>query len=207
MNFVIVGAGPTGVEIAGALAELKRHVLPHDYPELDFADMHITLVESSDHAERHERQDLTPTRARNWKPWRATCLGVRLSSHDGMVAKLNDGTDIRTSALLWTAGVKGAVIAGIPSRVWNAVTASASTRSIVWRCGWSVRDRRRGGDDGRRQCSASDAGSVAMQQGKLLAKNLNRPKGQAWQPFVQRPRHHGHHHCSKAVAELAAAFD
>ena len=46
MNIVVVGGGPTGVEISGALAEMKKYVLPKDYPELDFSNMNIFLLEA-----------------------------------------------------------------------------------------------------------------------------------------------------------------
>ena len=77
----------------------------------------ITLVESSDHV-LNGMSDKTYANARAQLEALGVQLrlGVRLSSYDGMVAKLNDGSDIRTSALLWTAGVKGAVIAGIPEQ-------------------------------------------------------------------------------------------
>ena len=47
MNIVVVGAGPTGVEVCGALAEMRNNVLPKDYPDLDFKKMHIYLIEGS----------------------------------------------------------------------------------------------------------------------------------------------------------------
>lgn len=209
MNFVIVGAGPTGVEIAGALAELKRHVLPHDYPELDFADMHITLVESSDHV-LNGMSDKTYANARAQLEALGVQLrlGVRLSSYDGMVAKLNDGTEIRTSALLWTAGVKGAVIAGIPEQGLergNRIRVDAFNRVAGADGLYAIGDVAAMTEGG--SAPHPMLGPVAMQQGKLLAKNLNRPKGQAWQPFVYKDRGTmatiGR---SKAVAELAGGI-
>ena len=113
MNFVIVGGGPTGVEISGSLAELKRHVLPNDYPELDLSMMNINIVESSnnvldamsDFSKRKSKKQLEELGVK-------IMLNTQLVSYDGKVATLKDGTQISTSALIWTAGVMG----NIPSQ-------------------------------------------------------------------------------------------
>lgn len=114
MNVVIVGAGPTGVELAGAIGELKKHVLPKDYPELDFTKMKIHLVEGLDkvlptmsdrsgkRAERYVRQfgvDLH--------------LGQMVKSYEDGIATLSDGSTIKTNCLIWAAGVKGSTIPGL----------------------------------------------------------------------------------------------
>jgi NADH:ubiquinone reductase (H+-translocating) len=114
MNIVIVGGGPTGVELAGALAEMKKYILPKDYPELDFSRMNIYLLEgggkvlatmsekSSEDSERYLRN-----------------LGVSVmtnalvSNYDGKEILLKDGRIIPTSFVIWAAGVKGNVPAGI----------------------------------------------------------------------------------------------
>lgn len=114
MNIVIVGGGPTGVEIAGALAEMKKYVLPKDYPELDFSKMNIFLVEGSDKtlatmSEKSSRQSRKYLER----------LGVIVKTHtlvkdyDGINVVLQDGTFIPSSTVIWAAGVKGNVPAGI----------------------------------------------------------------------------------------------
>jgi len=125
-----------------------------------------------------------------------------------MVAKLNDGSDIRTSALLWTAGVKGAVIAGIPEQGLergNRIRVDAFNRVAGAEGLYAIGDVAAMTEGG--SAPHPMLGPVAMQQGKLLAKNLNRPKGQAWQPFVYKDRGTmatiGR---SKAVAELAGGI-
>ena len=93
MNFVIVGGGPTGVETSGALAEMKRFVLPKDYPEIDFNRMNIYLVESSprllkgmsDVSSQKAHHYLTKLGVNVW-------MGTAVKSYDGETVTLNNGT-------------------------------------------------------------------------------------------------------------------
>ena len=114
LNFVVTGGGPTGVELAGALAELKRHVLPKDYPELNMNDMHIFLIEGSPsvlgpmsvQAQRSSREFLEEMGVK-------VMTSMRVSSYDGNKIVLSDGNEIVTKNVLWSAGVKGEVPDGI----------------------------------------------------------------------------------------------
>jgi NADH:ubiquinone reductase (H+-translocating) len=118
LNIVVVGGGPTGVEISGTLAEMKRHILPKDYPELDFDAMKVILVESS-----NEVLDVMSNEAsKNAKKYLAE-LGVqvingkRVTEFDGKYAYINDGSQIRTNNLVWAAGIKANYIDGIPKEL------------------------------------------------------------------------------------------
>lgn|SRR5690554_1278734 len=114
MAFVIVGAGPTGVELAGALAELKKHVLPYDYPDLDIRRMQINLVEMAEDvlppmsaiASKKAFQYLEDLGVNIW-------LKQAVSEYDGTTVTFKDGKTLRTNTLIWAAGVKGSVIDGI----------------------------------------------------------------------------------------------
>ncbi len=118
MNFVIVGAGPTGVELAGALAELKNHVLPLDYPDLDLRKMKINLVEAADkvlppmsnQASKKAEEYLKKLGVNVW-------LNTPVEDYDGNVVTIKDGKDFRTKTLIWSAGVKGAIISGLADDV------------------------------------------------------------------------------------------
>lgn len=114
MNIVIVGAGPTGVELAGAIGELKNHVLPKDYPELDFKKMKITLVEGGSQVLGSMSKSAGKKAGGYLKKFGVEVrLGVILESYDNNVAKFNDQTEIATNCLIWAAGVKGNLVPGL----------------------------------------------------------------------------------------------
>lgn len=114
LNFVIIGAGATGVEVAGALAEFKKHIVPLDYPELDPGLMNIHLIEASpkvlpmmsEKASEKAKQYLEEMGVKVW-------LNTQVKSYDGLNVTLRDGTILRSVCFIWSAGVKGVIIAGL----------------------------------------------------------------------------------------------
>ena len=118
MNFVIVGGGPTGVELAGAICELKKHVLPNDYPELDFRRMRIILIESGDTllanmCETNRKKAVQYLHDLGTEVW----LNTKVIKYDGRDVTLGSGKPLQTSNLMWAAGVKGVTIDGIDQSV------------------------------------------------------------------------------------------
>jgi NADH dehydrogenase len=119
MNIVITGGGPTGVEVAGALAEMKKYILPKDYPELDFSKMNIYLLEGSGKTLGTMSEKSSSDSQRYLKR-----LGVQVMTntlvkdYDGKQVLLQDGNIIESRTVIWAAGIKGNVPAGIdPSLV------------------------------------------------------------------------------------------
>ena len=114
MNLIIVGAGATGVELAGSFAELRNDVLPKDYPKVDFSKLRIILFEGSpftlgvmsDQSKKMSRKYLEDLGVE-------IKTGVVLQSYDGNTAKLSSGEIILCSTLIWSAGVTGNVIPGV----------------------------------------------------------------------------------------------
>ena len=185
MNFVIVGAGATGVELAGALAELKRHILPDDYPDLDIRQMQIHIVESSDRilpgmsdiASRKSHKFLKNLGVNIW-------LNTTVKDYDGKIV-VTTATDFNTKTLIWSAGVKGLPINNINLKLnknnriitdqYNKVEGHSNIFAI--------------GDVACIEAEMDGQGhamlaSVAGQQGYHLAKNLNAiSKNKSMKPF------------------------
>ncbi|MEM7107516.1 MAG: NAD(P)/FAD-dependent oxidoreductase [Bacteroidota bacterium] len=115
MNMVVVGGGPTGVEVAGALGELKRSILPNDYPELDFSKMSIILLEASSRLLGSMSEKSSERALRYLKKFHVDVyLNTQVETYDGKSAKLSNGEKINTHTLIWGAGVKGNYPDGLP---------------------------------------------------------------------------------------------
>jgi NADH dehydrogenase len=114
LNIVIVGGGATGVEVSGALAEMKRFVLPADYPEIDFSKMNIYLLEGSKRTLAAMSEKSSEDSCRYLKK-----LGVIVMTetvvkdYDGNMVYLADGRTIPSNTVIWAAGIKGNVPQGI----------------------------------------------------------------------------------------------
>jgi NADH:ubiquinone reductase (H+-translocating) len=176
MNIVIVGGGPTGVEVAGALGELRSHVLPKDYPELNFRQMQIYLVEGmprllggmSDKAGRKAIKYLKDFDIN-------IMLNTMLESYNGKQVQLSNGEIIASQTLIWAAGVKGNIIPGLPETVLerDRILVDEFNRLRGYQDVFAV------GDIAQMATEDYPRGHpmlapVAIQQGTLLAKNLNR---------------------------------
>lgn len=110
-NLVIVGSGPTGVELAGAFSEMKTDILPRDYPRMNFSDLNIILISAGDkplEAMSQESQDAAEDYLKQ--------LGVkflkneRVTDYDGEVINMASGNSIPTNNVIWAAGVTGNII-------------------------------------------------------------------------------------------------
>lgn len=118
LNFCIVGGGPTGVELSGAFAELKRNVFPKDYRHLDIDEMEIHLFEGS-----HKLLPPMSAHASEKAAKFLENLGVRIhlnsivKDYDGKMLTLSDGQTIGSKNFIWTAGVTGASIEGFDTSV------------------------------------------------------------------------------------------
>lgn len=191
MNFAIVGAGPTGTELAGALAELKNHVLPNDYPDLDFRRMSIHLIEMADKV-LPPMQNFSSQNALKYletlgvQVW----LSTAVKSYDGAVVKTNK-KDLPASTLIWAAGVKGNIIPGLEEEKdfsrgryiineWQQIGAHAKIYALGDVAGMQTKEYPKG---------HPMLAQVAIQQGLNLARNLNSKKPLAqWRKFKYRDK-------------------
>jgi len=117
LNVIVVGGGPTGVEVAGAIAEMKKFVLPKDYPDLNFDAMQITLIEGSPAllggmSEHASEKALFYLKRLGIK----VMLNTKVTDFDGSTLSIGDNTHIETKTVIWAAGISGVVPAGLPDK-------------------------------------------------------------------------------------------
>ncbi len=186
-NIVIVGGGATGVELAGALGEMKRYVLPKDYPELDCRRIRIILLEASSRV-LGGLSEISSIKAEKFLKQ----LGVevikdtQVLDYDGTAISLKDKEPIKTRTLIWAAGIKGNIINGLSNDI--------NTRSL--RITVDEFHRVKGYADiyalGDIACMITDStpyghpqvAQVAIQSARNLARNLvYEKKGKAIKPF------------------------
>jgi NADH dehydrogenase len=186
MNVVIVGGGPTGVELAGALGEMKKYVLPHDYPELDLERMRIYLFERQPRVLSTMSEKASAKTERYLKELGVnvfTSTSVNDFDGDDLVTYGEDNQVINADTMIWTAGVKGNVIEGLDQNAiirgnriqtdeFNAVIGYKNVFAIGDIAAVITDDTPRG---------HPQVAPVAIQQAQRLAKNLkaslkNQPK-------------------------------
>jgi NADH dehydrogenase len=114
LNIVLVGAGPTGVELAGAFSEMKKHILPRDYPHIDFSKLKVILLDGSKNT-LNSMSEESKQASRKYLEEMGVVIRTEtvVTNYDGLNATLNSGETIQTCNLIWAAGVTGNVIEGI----------------------------------------------------------------------------------------------
>lgn len=186
MNFVIVGGGPTGVEVAGALSELRKNVLPNDYPELDFSKMRIFLIEGLDRLLNGMSEKSGQKAVKYLKKFGVEIMLEKMvKTYDGKTVFFNDGTTIKSDTLIWAAGVKGNILEGMDD------SSVEKGRFIVNHFNEvkGYKDIFAIGDvaamiDEKNPKGHPQLAPVAIQQGSHLAKNLvRRAEGKEMKPF------------------------
>jgi NADH dehydrogenase len=185
MNFVIVGAGPTGVELAGAIAELRNKILPKDFPDLDFSKMNIHLIEASSRV--LSSMSLTSSEKAFYYLKRLNVnvyTETFVENFTNNIVSTSGGKEFKCDTFIWAAGVSATFPDGI-----DTSKLGIHNRIIV-------NDKLELGEDmyvlGDTALVKSDKypdglpmlGSVAMQQGAYLAKQFNRKaKNKSWNKF------------------------
>lgn len=176
-NLVIVGGGATGVELAGAFAEMTREILPKDYPNIDSSKVHVYLLEGSPHTLSN-----MSSYAQKYSEDYLRSMGVIVKTntivqnYDGETVTLNSGEEILSSNVIWSAGVKGNVLDGIPE---GSVLPNGRVRVDRINRVESLPDVFAIGDIGYMETEKYPKGhpqlaNVAIGQGKNLANNLQK---------------------------------
>jgi len=191
MTIVVVGGGPTGMELAGALAELRRHVLPRDYPELDLSSGRTILLEATDRLLPGMPAGL---QARAQDKLRALGVEIRLQApvadaDEGGVT-LRSGERLAAGAVVWVAGMRAAPLAealatarGAGGRLVVTPTLQLPGHPEVYAIGDMAHV---GNPDARPHPMVAP---VAIQQGELVAENILRQMaGKEGKPFAYKDR-------------------
>lgn len=190
MNIVVVGGGPTGVEVSGTLAEMKKTVLPKDFPDLDFSGMNIYLIEAGNKVLGPMSQ-IASDKAIQYLQQLGVIVhtGVGVKDFDGNTIFLSNGATIESKTLIWAAGVKANRLPGIPeSAIHKSGRILVDRFNRVQGCenifvlGDQAFMTEEKFPNGHPQVA-----QPALQQAARLAKNLvNDRNGKEWQPFTYK---------------------
>jgi NADH dehydrogenase len=177
LNIVIAGAGPTGVELSGAIADMKKYQLPKDFPEIDFRKMNIYLLEGGEKTLGAMSQKSSEQSKKYLEK-----LGVLvktntiLTGYDGNTVTLKNGEKIETKLVIWAAGIKGNIPTGIDThliakgnRIMVNKHCQVMGHSNIFAIGDIAYMETPDWPNGHPQVAP-----VAMQQADMLAYNLRR---------------------------------
>jgi NADH dehydrogenase len=177
LSVAIIGGGPTGVELAGAMAEMKRYVLPKDYPELDMSNMKIMLFEASPRLLSGMSASAS-INARNYLDNLGVEVftGTHIQNYDGQTLSLPEGVNIDVKTVIWAAGITSARIEGISPSAYgrnNRLIVNSYNQVMGYKNIFAIGDNSLMTElsfpDGHPQVA-----QVALQQAHHLAKNLMR---------------------------------
>lgn len=180
LSFIVVGGGPAGVEIAGAIGELKRYILKRDYPEIPIDDLNITIIEGTDRLLGTMSPEASATAFRDLGQLMVNVrLGRLMKTYKDNVVTLDDGSTLYSEMVIWTAGVTGTPIEFIGSDYKPGRGARYPTDDCCRVKG--LDDIYAIGDINFLESEKFPRGlpqlaQVAIQQGKFLAENFNRDR-------------------------------
>ncbi|WP_142686034.1 NAD(P)/FAD-dependent oxidoreductase [Chitinophaga polysaccharea] len=176
LNFVMVGGGPTGVELAGAFAELRKYIMPKDYPTLPQSLMNVYLIEAgpkllASFSETTSQKTLEALQEIGVR----VLLNTGVKEYDGKTVTLSTGELIQTQSLLWSAGVKGIPVKGIPSDIIlpnGRILVNELNQVRGFTNIYAIGDIAQMTNDPRFPKGYPMVAQVAIQQGKNVANNL-----------------------------------
>ncbi|HEV8381695.1 MAG TPA: NAD(P)/FAD-dependent oxidoreductase, partial [Gemmatimonadales bacterium] len=188
LTFIVVGGGPTGVEMAGALSELIRLVLVKDYPRLNIKDVRILLLEATDTLLAAMPERLREAAVKTlWRKWIDVRFGAQVADYDGTQIRLKSGEIIPAQTVIWAAGVRASPLnatLGVPpgrqGRIPVEPTLQLAGHPEVFIIG-DAAYREENGEP------LPMVAPVAIQMGQSVARNIARQlRGQPLEPFRYR---------------------
>ena len=176
LNVVIVGGGPSGVEIAGAIAEMKRYVLPKDYPDMDTSRVRIHLIQGEGRLLSGMSEDSSAKALDFLKKMKVEVkLNTFVTDYVDHKVKMNDGTEIGTRNLIWVGGVTASTVDGIPDECkgrGRRILVDSHNLVKGFKNIYAIGDVALMDGDANYPNGHPQMAQPAIQQGALLAKNL-----------------------------------
>ena len=192
LNFVVVGGGPTGVEMAGALAEIRRTILKREYRELESDRMQIWLIDSNDRL-LGNFSGPSSAKAKEYLEGMGVLvkLNARVTAYDGKMVTFDSGERMASHTLLWAAGVKGVLLPGLEAAEVpkaNRYEVDRNNALVAYKDIYALGDvalmREGGWERGHPQVAPA-----AIQQAQWLVRNLRRrAAGAPMQPFAYKDK-------------------
>lgn len=184
-NIVIVGSGPTGVELAGAFSEMKKEILPRDYPHMNFEDLKIILISSTEMPLGVMSEEAQVMSDKYLKELGVDFLrGEMVTDYDGDRVYMKSGKSIPSNNVIWAAGVTGNIVDGLDREIIirNRFKTDRFNRVKGYENIFAIGDiaymETPKYPDGHPQVA-----NVAINQGKLLAKNFLKKSEKEWQEY------------------------
>src|SRR6266516_4164833 len=188
LTFIVVGGGPTGVEMAGALSELIRLVLVKDYPRLNIKDVRILLLEATDRLLAAMPERLREAAGRTlWRKWIEVRFSATVADFDGERVRLKSGEVIPAHTVIWAAGVRATPLnaaLGLPAARQGRIPVEPTLQVRGHPEVFIIGDAAYREQDGE---PLPMVAPVAIQMGQAVARNIIRQlRGQPLEPFRYR---------------------
>jgi NADH:quinone reductase (non-electrogenic) len=188
LTFIVVGGGPTGVEMAGALSELIRLVLVKDYPRLNIKDVRILLLEANDRLLAAMPERLREAAGRTlWRKWIEVRFNASVADFDGERVRLKSGEVIPGHTVVWAAGVRATALnerLGLPTGRQGRIPVEPTLQVREHPEVYIIGDAAYREENGE---ALPMVAPVAIQMGESVARNIARTlRGQALEPFRYR---------------------
>ena len=189
-NIVIVGSGPTGVELAGAFAEMKHDILPRDYPHMNFSNLNVILVSSTPTALSTMSEESQVMSEKYLKELGVIFMSEEfVTDYDGDKVYMQSGKSIPSNNVIWAAGVTGNIVEGLDPKniVRNRYKTDRYNRVLGYDNIFAIGDIAYM-ETPKYPTAHPQVANVAINQGKNLGRNLLRKSHNQWEEFEYTDR-------------------